>query len=116
MNLDYATVFSLAPFINEDIIVLIGICLLIGAMAKSSQLGSWKAHKEVRYDSASFSTLLNAGKIPNTLESKSSNCIKFHSSLFDLGKSQRQGINQQDLKKLTTIWIKKKLNELDPVF
>lgn len=38
-NLDYATVFSLAPFINEDIIVLIGICLLIGAMAKSSQLG-----------------------------------------------------------------------------
>ena len=39
MNLDYATVFSLAPFINEDIIVLIGICLLIGAMAKSSQLG-----------------------------------------------------------------------------
>ena len=39
MNLDYATVFSLAPFINEDIIVLIGICLLIGAMAKSSQVG-----------------------------------------------------------------------------
>jgi NADH-ubiquinone oxidoreductase chain 5 len=38
-NLDYATVFSLAPFINEDIIVLIGICLLIGAMAKSSQVG-----------------------------------------------------------------------------
>lgn len=39
LNLDYATVFSLAPFINEDIIVLIGICLLIGAMAKSSQVG-----------------------------------------------------------------------------
>lgn len=39
MNLDYATVFSLAPFINEDIIVLIGVCLLIGAMAKSSQVG-----------------------------------------------------------------------------
>ena len=39
MNLDYATVFSLAPFINEDIIVLIGICLLIGAMAKSAQVG-----------------------------------------------------------------------------
>ena len=38
-NLDYATIFSLAPFINEDIIVLIGICLLIGAMAKSSQVG-----------------------------------------------------------------------------
>jgi len=32
-------VFSLAPYINENIITLIGICLLIGAMAKSSQVG-----------------------------------------------------------------------------
>lgn len=31
--------FSLAPFISENIITLIGICLLIGAMAKSSQVG-----------------------------------------------------------------------------
>lgn len=38
-NLDYATVFSLAPYINENIITIIGICLLIGAMAKSSQIG-----------------------------------------------------------------------------
>jgi NADH-ubiquinone oxidoreductase chain 5 len=38
-NLDYSTVFSLAPYINENIITLIGICLLIGAMAKSSQVG-----------------------------------------------------------------------------
>ena len=38
-NIDYSTVFSLAPLINEDIITLIGICLLIGAMAKSSQVG-----------------------------------------------------------------------------
>jgi NADH-ubiquinone oxidoreductase chain 5 len=38
-NLDYATVFSIAPYINESIIILIGICLLIGAMAKSSQIG-----------------------------------------------------------------------------
>jgi NADH-ubiquinone oxidoreductase chain 5 len=38
-NLDYSTVFSLAPYINEDIITIIGICLLIGAMAKSSQVG-----------------------------------------------------------------------------
>ena len=38
-NLDYSTVFSLAPFINENAITLIGICLLIGAMAKSSQIG-----------------------------------------------------------------------------
>jgi NADH-ubiquinone oxidoreductase chain 5 len=38
-NLDYSTVFSLSPFINKDIITVIGICLLIGAMAKSSQVG-----------------------------------------------------------------------------
>ncbi len=38
-NLDYTTVFSLTPYINEDIITIIGICLLIGAMAKSSQVG-----------------------------------------------------------------------------
>jgi NADH-ubiquinone oxidoreductase chain 5 len=38
-NVDYNTVFSLAPFFNENIIIIIGICLLIGAMAKSSQVG-----------------------------------------------------------------------------
>ena len=38
-NLDYNIIFSLAPFINQDIITIIGICLLIGAMAKSSQVG-----------------------------------------------------------------------------
>ena len=38
-NLDYSTVFSLAPFINSNVITIIGICLLIGAMAKSSQIG-----------------------------------------------------------------------------
>lgn len=38
-NLDYSTVFSLAPFISENAVILIGICLLIGAMAKSSQIG-----------------------------------------------------------------------------
>jgi hypothetical protein len=38
-NLDYATVFSLAPYINTNVVLIIGICLLIGAMAKSSQVG-----------------------------------------------------------------------------
>ena len=38
-NIDYYTVFSLSPFFNENIITIIGICLLIGAMAKSSQVG-----------------------------------------------------------------------------
>ena len=39
MNIDYSTVFSLSPYINQNIVTLIGICLLIGAMAKSSQIG-----------------------------------------------------------------------------
>uniref|UniRef100_UPI00286B8366 NADH dehydrogenase subunit 5 n=1 Tax=[Emmonsia] crescens TaxID=73230 RepID=UPI00286B8366 len=38
-NINYSTVFSLAPYLNNNIITLIGICLLIGAMAKSSQIG-----------------------------------------------------------------------------
>ena len=38
-NLDYSTVFSLAPYINGKIVTIIGICFLIGAMAKSSQIG-----------------------------------------------------------------------------
>ena len=39
LNIDYYTIFSLAPYLNQNIITLIGICLLIGAMAKSSQIG-----------------------------------------------------------------------------
>ena len=38
-NIDYSTIFSLVPYLSQDIITLIGICLLIGAMAKSSQIG-----------------------------------------------------------------------------
>ena len=38
-NIDYYTVFSLSPYFNENVITIIGICLLIGAMAKSSQVG-----------------------------------------------------------------------------
>ena len=38
-NLDFGSVFSLAPYINVNVITIIGICLLIGATAKSAQLG-----------------------------------------------------------------------------
>ena len=38
-NLEYSTVFSLSPYINENLIFIIGLCLVIGAMAKSSQIG-----------------------------------------------------------------------------
>ena len=38
-NVDYSTIFSLSPYYSENVIILVGICLLIGAMAKSSQVG-----------------------------------------------------------------------------
>lgn len=38
-NLDFATVFNLAPIIHENAITIIGILLLIGAMGKSAQIG-----------------------------------------------------------------------------
>ena len=38
-NLDYTTVFSLTPFVDEGLITIISICLLIAAMGKSAQIG-----------------------------------------------------------------------------
>lgn len=38
-NVDYAVVFSIASYLNENTITIIGICFLIGAMAKSAQIG-----------------------------------------------------------------------------
>ena len=42
-SIDYATVFGLGSFMNETAITIIGLLLLTGAMAKSSQipLHSW---------------------------------------------------------------------------
>jgi NADH-ubiquinone oxidoreductase chain 5 len=37
-SLNYSTVFSIAPFMNETAITLIALLLLSGAMAKSSQI------------------------------------------------------------------------------
>ncbi len=38
-NLDYSSVFSLSPYINENIISIIGLLLLLAAMGKSAQIG-----------------------------------------------------------------------------
>jgi Proton-conducting membrane transporter/NADH-Ubiquinone oxidoreductase (complex I), chain 5 N-terminus/LAGLIDADG endonuclease len=38
-TLDFATVFSLAPYINTNVITFIAVLLLLGASAKSAQLG-----------------------------------------------------------------------------
>jgi len=95
-NIDYSTVFSLAPFISENIVTLIGICLLIGAMAKSSQVVSVKALKFSWFlISDFFWILIYAGKVSNTLEAVDP------LNENDPDNLQRQGINQQDIKKLT---------------
>lgn len=42
-SLDYATIFSMSPFMNESAITIISLLIFMGAMAKSAQLGlhSW---------------------------------------------------------------------------
>lgn len=98
LNIDYATVFSLAPFISENIITIVGICLLIGAMAKSSQVGSKRALINGWFFFTIVCTLIYAGTVSNALESVGSLFL----SENDPEKSQRQGTNQQEKKNLTT--------------
>ena len=38
-NLDYATVYSLSPYMNETVLTVIGLLFLFAAMGKSAQLG-----------------------------------------------------------------------------
>jgi len=38
-SLDFSTVYSLAPQINEQLLTIVGICLLLAAAGKSAQLG-----------------------------------------------------------------------------
>jgi NADH-ubiquinone oxidoreductase chain 5 len=38
-SLNYATIYTLAPYINETAITIIALLILSGAAAKSSQLG-----------------------------------------------------------------------------
>ena len=38
-NLDYRTIYSLSPFMNESVLTIIGILFLIAAMGKSANIG-----------------------------------------------------------------------------
>jgi len=38
-NLDYSTIYSLSPYINETVLTIIGLLFLLAAMGKSAQLG-----------------------------------------------------------------------------
>ena len=74
-NIDYSTVFSLAPFVNENLVTIIGICLLIGAMAKSSQVGWDKQIRPIKVNIyhvffTFYSSMINAGTFSNAWESE----------------------------------------------
>jgi NADH-ubiquinone oxidoreductase chain 5 len=38
-SLNFSLIYALIGYFNKNIITIIGLCLLLGAMAKSSQLG-----------------------------------------------------------------------------
>ena len=73
-TLDYATVFSLAPYININVITFISILLLLGAAAKSAQLGYMKALNNyfflflLKIKVVILWTLIKAGKIRKNLK------------------------------------------------
>ena len=89
LNIDYSTVFSIAPLMTDNIITIIGICLLIGAMAKSSQIGQVKALVKLWYNSDFSWTSIYAGNVSNALKSVGPDFVS------DPGKSLRQVTNQQ---------------------
>lgn len=111
-NLDYSTVFSLAPYFNQDIITLIGICLLIGAMAKSSQIGLHVWLPQAMEGPTPVSALIHAATMVTAgvyLLMRSSPLIEFSSTVLLLCLwvgaittvfSSVIGLFQQDIKKV----------------
>lgn len=111
-NIDYATVFSLSPFVNENIITLIGICLLIGAMAKSSQVGLHVWLPQAMEGPTPVSALIHAATMVTAgvyLLMRCSPLIEYSSTVLILALwlgaittvfSSLVGLFQQDIKKV----------------
>ncbi|KAF2135783.1 uncharacterized protein K452DRAFT_330036 [Aplosporella prunicola CBS 121167] len=85
-------VFSLSPFMNEHILTIIGVCLLIGAMAKSSQVGPTPVSALIH-----AATMVTAGVY---LLMRSSPLIEYSSTVLLLLFSSLIGLFQQDIKKV----------------
>ena len=71
-SIDYATVFSLGSFMNETAITIIGLLLLTGAMAKSSQipLHSWLPGCFVSWESTFMASTIKLRGHPKALGTK----------------------------------------------
>ncbi|KAH9806709.1 NADH dehydrogenase subunit 5 [Melampsora americana] len=95
LTVDYSTVFALAPYYNENIITLIGICLLIGATAKSSQVAMEGPTPVSALIHAA--TMVTAGVY---LLMRSSPLIEYSSTVLVLLFSSLIGLFQQDIKKV----------------
>ena len=111
-NLDYSTVFALAPYYNENIITIIGICLLIGATAKSSQVGLHIWLPQAMEGPTPVSALIHAATMVTAgvyLLMRSSPLIEYSSTVLVLCLwlgaittvfSSLIGLFQQDIKKV----------------
>ena len=111
-NIDYTTVFSLAPYISENIITIIGICLLIGGMAKSSQVGLHIWLPQAMEGPTPVSALIHAATMVTAgvyLLIRSSPLIEYSSTILILCLwigtittvfSSLIGLFQQDIKKV----------------
>ena len=111
-SLDYNIVFSLVPYINENVIIIMGICLLIGAMAKSSQIGLHVWLPMAMEGPTPVSALIHAATMVTAgvyLLMRSSSLIEYSSTILLLCLwlgaittvfSSLVGLFQQDIKKV----------------
>lgn len=111
-NIDYNLIFSLAPYYNDNIITIIGICLVIGATAKSSQVGLHVWLPQAMEGPTPVSALIHAATMVTAgvyLLMRSSPLIEYSSTVLIvclwLGAittvfSSLIGLFQQDIKKV----------------
>ena len=111
-SLNYSIIFSIVTYFNDNIIMLIGICLLIGAMAKSSQLGLHVWLPMAMEGPTPVSALIHAATMVTAgvyLLIRTSNLIEYNSTVLILClwlgglttmTSSLIGFFQQDIKKI----------------
>ncbi|KAH0446554.1 hypothetical protein IEQ34_024618 [Dendrobium chrysotoxum] len=98
-NLDYSTIFSVAPFVNETIVVIIGFLLLFAAIGKSAQLGLHTWLPDAMEGPTPVSALIHAATLVTAgvyLLIRSSPLIEYVTAFF----AATTGLLQNDLKRV----------------